>query len=107
MPTVDIFELSRSRRAIEGDFGIDDMPGLASLLAGEERAAQVHYAAAGTAGRKGVPGAELRLKGSLTTACAHCGGPLVIEIDKALPFLFTRTEAEADAMPIDADGEFV
>jgi uncharacterized protein len=106
MTTIDIFELSRARKTISGDLELGDFPELASLLEGESRDARIHYEATGTAGRDGKPGADLTLKGVMRTRCVLCGEPCDVEIDKTVPFLFTRTEAEADAMDIADDGEY-
>ncbi len=106
MTTIDIFELSRARKTIEGDLGLEDFPQLATFLEGEGKDARVHYVAVGTAGRDGKPGAELTLHGVMRTRCVLCGEPYEEVIDKTVPFLFTKTEAEADAMDIAEDGEF-
>ena len=94
--TVDIFELSRTRRTIEGEATLTDMPQLESALEGETREASVHWKAVGEAGVKAV----------LVTQCVRCGKACEIEIEKELPFLFTKTEAEADALPIEEDGDY-
>ena len=47
--TVDIFELSRTRRTIEGEATLTDMPQLESALEGETREASVHWKAVGEA----------------------------------------------------------
>ncbi|MBQ9241111.1 MAG: DUF177 domain-containing protein [Duodenibacillus sp.] len=106
MTTIDIFELSRARKTVSGDLELKDFPELASLLEGEGRDARIHYEATGTAGRDGKPGADLSLKGVMRTRCVLCGEPCEVQIDKTVPFLFTRTEAEADAMDIADDGEY-
>ena len=76
--TVDIFELSRTRRTIEGEATLTDMPQLESALEGETREASVHWKAVGEAGVRGLAAARL----------------------------FTKTEAEADALPIEEDGDY-
>jgi uncharacterized protein len=106
MKTIDIFELSRSRKTISGDLCLADFPQLATLLEGDGRDARIHYEATGTAGRDGKPGADLTLSGVMKTRCVLCGEPCEVTIDKTVPFLFTKTEQEADAMDIAEDGEY-
>ena len=104
--TVDIFELSRTRRTIAGEATLTDMPQLESGLDGETREASVHWKAVGEAGVRGLAAARLFIKAVLVTQCVRCGKACEIEIEKELPFLFTKTEAEADALPIEEDGDY-
>ena len=104
--SVDIFDFSRTRSSLEGDLDASDLAEAFSLLEGPAADIRVHYSARGTTGRDGLPGAELTLSARAVTACVRCGEPVEIVIDKTVPFLFTRTEQEADKMPVDEDGEF-
>ncbi|MDO4936744.1 MAG: YceD family protein [Sutterellaceae bacterium] len=106
MQYVDIFELSRARSTIEGTLTAADLPEAFSLLEGVAKDIQVSYKAQGTAGRRELAGADLILDATVVTACVRCSKPVTIRIEKTVPFLFTKTEKEADAMPIEDDEEF-
>ena len=106
MKTIDIFELSRTRRTVEGTLTLDELPELSEALEGNHKAADVTFEAVGTAGRNDLPGADLVVRATLTTACVRCGKPYEVKIDKEIPFLFTQTEEEANAMPVDEDGDY-
>ncbi len=106
MQYVDIFEFSRLRSEIEGDLTADDLAEALSMLEGDARDIRVHYRAKGTAGRRDLAGAELEIQATFVTDCVRCGKPVELTIEKTVPFLFTQTEEEADAMPIEEDEEF-
>ena len=106
MQYTDIFELSRARGVIEGDFTESDLPGLASLLDADCGRLQVHWQASGTAGRDDLPGADLALKAEIVTRCVRCGEPVTIVVEKTVPFLFVKNEKQADAIPIEDDGDY-
>ena len=106
MQYVDIFELSRSRSTIQGTLTAADLPEAYSLLEGEARDIQVAYRAEGTAGRRELAGADLILDATVVTACVRCSKPVTIRIEKTVPFLFTKTEKQADAMPIEDDEDY-
>lgn len=106
MKTIDIFELSRTRGEIEGDLALADLPGLSETLEGAQKSAAVHFHAKGTAGRDDLPGAALEIHAKIQTMCSRCGKPVEVTVDKTVPFLFTRSEEQADAMDISEDGEF-
>lgn len=106
MQTVDIFDLSRGRRTVEGDFTLADLPELGDLLEGDGKSAKVHFEATGTSGALGLPGADLSITATIVTNCVRCTKPVTLEIAKVIPFLFTESEAEADRMPVEEDDEY-
>lgn len=103
MKEIDIFELARSKRSESGSVTLADLPELAKALEGDARACTCEWIATGTGEVKGRPAAKLVLRAHLVSQCVRCGKPCDIEIDKEVPFVFTKTEAEADAMPIEDD----
>lgn len=106
MDTIDIFEFSRRHQTLEGDLDLKDLPGLEKMLSGPARLCQAHFHAHGIAGDKGLPGAELTIEARLVTECVRCGEPAEFRVTKTIPFLFAQTEAQANAMPIDEDGDW-
>lgn len=106
MQYTDIFELSRARAEISGAFTGSDLPDLMSMLDEEIGQADVRWHAQGTAGRNDLPGADLELCARIQTRCVRCGEPVVIEIDKTVPFLFVKNEKEANDIPIEEDGDY-
>lgn len=100
---IDIFELARLRREVSGDVTLEAMPELAKALEGEAKVCECTWQASGLGEVKGRPAAELTLRAHLVTQCVRCGKPCDIDIEKTVPFVFTKTEAEADAMPIEED----
>ena len=100
---LDIFDLARLRRTASGTVTLEDLPELARALEGEARACECRWEAEGLPEVKGRPAAVLRLKAHLVTQCVRCGRACGVDIDKEVPFVFTKTEAEADAMPIEED----
>lgn len=105
MKYIDIFELSRAKKRMQGHLTIDDLPNLKGMLNCETPLADVCWTAAGTGQRRRLASAELTIEATLTTDCARCGKKMEIEISKTVPFLFTKTEKEADELPIEEDGE--
>lgn len=105
MKDIDIFELSRAKATVEGTLTIEDLPDLKEMLHGDAPKAEVRYTAVGTGERRRMASALLRIEAKLTCECARCGGELVLTIDKEVPFLFAKSEQEADRLPIEEDGE--
>lgn len=105
MKYIDIFELSRAKIEEEGRLSIEDLPDLKEMLESEKPKADVYWKATGTGQRRRLASALLTVEAKLTTDCARCGNPLEIEINKEVPFLFTKTEDEANRLPIEDDGD--
>lgn len=102
----DIFELSRARATLTGEFDDNDLPQLRSLLTGDEARVRVSFHAQGTAGRDDLPGADLELDAHIVTACVRCGKPVHVHIEKTVPFLFAHSERQANEMPIEDDEQY-
>lgn len=105
---IDVFRLSHDRATEKGVLEVSDLP-----LLGDHEAkftsGSLAWEAEGTEGRRRLPGALLRIRGVLKGVCCRCGAPLEVEIDRETPFLFVKSEAEADAIPLseDEDDEIV
>lgn len=105
MKYIDIFELSRAKTVEKGHLTIDDLPDLKEMLKSETPKADIHWKATGTGQRRRLASALLTIDAKLTTDCARCGKSLEIAIVKEVPFLFTKTEDEANRLPIEEDGD--
>ena len=100
---IDIFELARLRRKASGEVTLEAMPELEKALEGEAKVCECTWEAEGLGEVKGRPAAQLTVRAHLVTQCVRCGQPCAVDIETTVPFVFTKTEAEADAMPIEED----
>ena len=98
---VDIFNVSRHLQTLTGTVAVAKMPELVKFLAND--AGEFDVTIRGTKGAKGLPGAVLTIKGRVEVPCTHCNGAIPVEIDREVPFLFVKSEAEANRMPLDED----
>lgn len=103
---IDIFTLAQSDKVFEGTLSLSDFDRLSEELEGTKKAAEVTYRVEATQGKRGLPAVLLTLRAKLTTQCVYCAEPVFVHIDKALAFLLTQSEEEADALPIEEDGDF-
>lgn len=102
-----IFDFSNFGEPISGQFTLADFTELPQMLSGESQSADVSYCLKPLKmSKRGLPAVELTLKAVLTTACVYCAEPCRIKIEKTMPFLLTRTEQEADGLPIEEDGDY-
>ncbi len=98
----DVFRLSRTGETISGTVAARDLTRLA-LHTGRFLAGELRWMLSGTEGRKELPGMMLHVEGVLEGTCCRCEKPLRHEVLIDTSFLMTRTEAEADALPIEED----
>ena len=78
--TLDVFEIARTRQTVEGTLELDEMPELA------------HFIQA--------------LEGSLKFSVTGLGiEPVSVPVSRELVFRYTKTEAEANALPLDEEGD--
>lgn len=99
----DAFELSRLRRRLDGQLAVARLPRLGAELA--DPASHIDYAVHGGPDAQGHPGALLRLQGSLRLKCERCGEALDFALEREVRFRFVRSEVEADALPLEEEGE--
>ena len=99
----DAFELSRLRQRLAGHVEAASLPRLAAELA--EPVGKIDYAMLGAPDAQGHPGASVSLNGTLRLRCERCGEPLDFVLDREVHFRFVRSEAEADALPLEGEGD--
>lgn len=102
--TVDLFELARSKGTLEGVVSLEGMPELASSVLGLTNGG-VTYVATGLGKIREYPAVLLRIEGEAQLTCARCNHPVSVPFENEVRFLLVKSEAEADAMPIDEDEE--
>lgn len=103
METIDIFDFARNRGRLEGAFKVSELGELASFLANDE--GEVRFEAEGLGEIRGRPAARLMIESDLFMPCASCNGAVPVEADNEAVFLFVKSEEEANAIPVDEDGE--
>lgn len=52
-----------------------------------------------------LPAASLSFEGTVVMQCARCNEPVSVPVSRELVFRFTKTEAEANALPLDEEGD--
>ena len=104
--TVDIFSVAGNRQKINTTVDISEMPELQTLIIDTESVKPFEVSIEGTEGVRGLPGALLSIKGSVQMRCTRCMNPIDVEIDREVPFLFVKSEAEANRIPVDEDEEW-
>jgi uncharacterized protein len=101
--SVDVFDLARQARSVEVQVPVEQMPRLASLLAGA--AAPVRAELKGGIDDQGRDAARLCLQGTLPLICDRCGRPYEWSLDAEAGFFFVADEAQLRAEPIIAEGD--
>ncbi len=105
---VDIFTIARDRQKIQTQVKLGDMPELKAFLSDPDDSDTLSVEIEGIEGDKGLPGARLKIQGMLHMNCVRCTKPVEVPIDRDVPFLFVKSEEEANRLPIeDEDWEVV
>lgn len=104
--TVDIFSIASNRQKINTKVTVSEMPELESLIINSEESDSFEVEIEGIEGVRGLPAALLTVKGKLQMRCIRCTQPVDVEIDREVPFLFVRSEAEANRIPVEEDDEW-
>lgn len=98
---VDVYELARERRTIEGDLALADLKRLAASLLRTE--GSLRYRIRGEIDERGRPGAEMHLSATLWLECQRCTQELDFPLRRDAHFRFVSSEEELNALPIDDD----
>lgn len=104
--TVDIFSIASNRQKINTKVTVSEMPELESLIINSEESDSFEVEIEGIEGVRGLPAALLTVKGKLQMRCIRCTQPVDVEIDREVLFLFVRSEAEANRIPVEEDDEW-
>lgn len=105
---IDIFSVAKNRQHVQTMVKLEAMPELASLLSAGEASDPFVVDIEGIEGDKGLPGALLTIHGTVFMNCVRCTKPVAVDIDREVPFLFVKDEAQANAVPVeDEDWEIV
>ena len=100
---INIFELARRGETIEGEVAVKDLPNLLGFTATEN--GTLRFVATGLGKRRGLPAVDLDMEGDGDISCARCLKPMSVHIASGAVFRLVRTEAEANALPIEDDEE--
>lgn len=100
---INIFELARRGETIEGEVAVKDLPNLLGFTATEN--GTLRFVATGLGERRGLPAVDLDMEGDVDISCARCLKPMSVHIASGAVFRLVRTEAEANALPIEDDEE--
>ncbi len=100
---IDSFRFAKEGQSFEGMFAIKQMNRLDDVALNPEDVFE--FRIEGIIGDKGWPGAILNLRGVLKLTCYRCNKPMLFPINEEVLFRFTKTEEEADAIPIEEDDE--
>ncbi len=98
---VDVYELARERRTIEGDLALADLKRLAASLLRTE--GSLRYRIRGDIDEPGRPGAEMNVSATLLLECQRCNQELEFPLRRNAHFRFVTSEEELNALPIDDD----
>ncbi len=101
--TLDVFEIARTRQTVEGTLELDEMPELAHFIDALEGPMRFSITGLGIIER--LPAASLSIEGTAVMQCARCNEPVSVPVARELTFRFTKTEAEANALPLDEEGD--
>ena len=85
---INIFELARRGETIEGEVAVKDLPNLLGFTATENGTLRF-----------------VDMEGDVDISCARCLKPMSVHIASGAVFRLVRTEAEANALPIEDDEE--
>ncbi len=102
--TIDIFELARSCRTLEGEVALEDMPELGKTVRSLKDGI-VRFVAVGLGTVRQYPAVSLSIEGEAEMSCARCMEAVSVPFAHELTFLLTKSEADADRIPLDEDGE--
>lgn len=102
--TVDIFDFALSLRTLEGEVRLEQMPELAKIVK-EIQDDSLRFTAVGVGTIRGLPAVSLTIEGTVMVTCARCMDLTAVDIDREVTFLIVKSEAEADRLPLDEEGE--
>lgn len=102
--TIDIFELARTCQTLEGEVTIDDL-GVLSEKDPNLKVGTVKFVATGLGTIRRYPAVSLSIDGEAEMSCATCNRPVTVPLSHELTFILTKSEEEADSIPIDEDEE--
>ena len=101
--TLDVSEIARTRQTVEGTLELDEMPELAHFIQALEGSLKFSVTGLGIVERLPPQVSRSRARSSCSARAAT--SPSSVPVSRELVFRFTKTEAEADALPLDEEGD--
>ena len=99
-PLIDALEFARSRGRLRGAWPIADFPRLQGAV---QAGTPMQYELEGVPEEQGRPALRLTVAGTLQLACQRCLGALEHPLRVDALLLLYGSEAEIDAIPVDAE----
>ena len=101
-PVIDGYDFAASRACLSGVWPIGDFARLSPLLSSQ--AGTVEYSLEGMPDAKDGPALHLRIRGVLQLGCQRCLAPLEFPLRIHAVLVLARSQAEIDALPVEAEG---
>jgi DUF177 domain-containing protein len=101
-PVIDGYEFAASRSRLSGVWPIADFARLNSLLLSD--AGAIEYALEGMPDAQDRPALHLTIRGALQLRCQRCLAPLEFPLQIHAVLVLARSQAEIDALPVEAEG---
>ncbi|HUJ86353.1 MAG TPA: YceD family protein [Burkholderiales bacterium] len=99
---IDGYEFAASRARLSGVWPIEDFARLRPLLASD--AGALEYSLEGLPDAQDRPALHLRIWGALELGCQRCLAPLEFPLRIHAVLVLARSQADIDALPIEAEG---
>jgi uncharacterized protein len=101
-PIIDGYEFATSRSRLSGVWPIADFARIRSLLSSD--AGTIEYALEGMPDAQDRPALHLTIRGALQLRCQRCLAPLEFPLQIHAVLVLARSQAEIDALPVEAEG---
>lgn len=101
-PTIDGYEFARTGASLDGVWPLSDFERLRpSLLS---HAGEIEYSLKGVSDAQDRPALQITIRGALQLRCERCLSPLQFPLRVESVLALARSQAEIDALPVEAEG---
>ena len=102
LATIDGFEFARIAGKLGGNWAVADLPRLQDVV--RSTAGEIAWSVKGVRDGVGRPALAVEVSGVLALSCQRCLGAFEHRFRSASVLVLARSEEEADADPVEADG---
>lgn len=99
---IDGYEFATARASLDGVWPLADFERLRPLLLSD--AGEVEYSLKGVSDAQDRPALQLTIRGALHLRCQRCLAPLEFPLRVESVLALARSQAEIDALPVEAEG---